>query len=474
MHKLLKRSLLFLGVLLGLVILAALVAPMLVDANDFKPRIVAEVEEATGRKFAIEGDLELSVFPWLGVTVNGASLGNPAGFDDSVFASLERVDIRVRLLSLFSDRVEIAKVVLVGPTVRLSRHANGEDNWSDLAAGDGTGQESSSEPATKGPDFRVQGVLVENAELRYSDAAAGVEFVMQAFNLDIDAISLPLDTSLSLNTEFELASSNIGGTAALATRLRADPEGDAYGLDAGELELLLSGEAVPGNGELPVSIRWERIEAGLKAEVAEIKSLTVEVLGMSPQLDMQVRNWSAALAYQGDAKLPSFTPQRAMAALDIEAPVTADDKVLNDVAASFKFSGTAQRAALESLAIDLDDSNISGTLSVEDFERMALRFDLVLDAIDADRYLPPASDSPTGGDASSEDVAIPVEMLRGLDVLGTLGIGKLTFMGIRSSDIEVGVDARKDQLRLHPARASLYEGSYSGDIRVDARRDTAR
>ena len=414
--------------------------------------------------------------------MNGASLGNPPGFDAEPFASLERMEIRVRLLSLLSDRIEVAQVVLAGPKIRLQRHANGADNWSDLGAETGSEQAASgkstapSDEATKGDSasFSVEGLRVENAQLNISDKMAGVELLLQAFNLSLDEISLPLDTMLALETEFDLVSSKLAGSMRLESQVQANLADSVFGLAGGELELTLSGDALPVSSNLPISIRWERISAALEPERAMVKALSIAAAGLAPTMELEATDWSGKLQYQGKVELPSLTPQRVLAALEMEAPVTADDKVLNDLAASFDFSGDAQRVSLEALSVKLDDSTLSGSLSVEDFQRQALRFDLSMDAIDADRYLPPPSETAGTESESTDDVAIPVDILRGLDVLGTLRLGKLTFAGIRSSDIEVGIDARNDQLRLHPARASLYDGNYSGDIRVDVRKPKAR
>jgi AsmA protein len=76
MTKLLK----ILAVALLLLVAAALLAIALVDPNAFKDDIRARVEAATGRTLIIEGDLKLSVFPWLGLEIRGGRLANTPGF----------------------------------------------------------------------------------------------------------------------------------------------------------------------------------------------------------------------------------------------------------------------------------------------------------------------------------------------------------------------------------------------------------
>ena len=67
---------------------------------------------------------------------------------------------------------------------------------------------------------------------------------------------------------------------------------------------------------------------------------------------------------------------------------------------------------------------------------------------------------------------MPVETLKGLNLNGSLTIGKMKLANLRSEKIEVGLVASKGNIRVHPASAKLYQGGYSGDIRLDVRGKT--
>ena len=76
MGKLIK---IIVGLLL-LIVVAVVVAPLVIDPNDYREQIQSAVKNKTGRDLLINGDLSLSVFPWIGVGVNDASLSNASGF----------------------------------------------------------------------------------------------------------------------------------------------------------------------------------------------------------------------------------------------------------------------------------------------------------------------------------------------------------------------------------------------------------
>jgi len=47
-------------------------------------------------------------------------------------------------------------------------------------------------------------------------------------------------------------------------------------------------------------------------------------------------------------------------------------------------------------------------------------------------------------------------------------VAEAVFAGIKFSKLRLGVNAREGVVRLNPSQASMYGGSYSGDIRIDA------
>ncbi|NIP46427.1 MAG: AsmA family protein [Gammaproteobacteria bacterium] len=148
MKTLLKWTAIVVGVVVVLFISAAVLLPLLIDPNDHKQALVEQVKQRTGRDLRIEGDIELSVFPWIGVEVGRVVLSNATGFADPVFASTDEVSIRVKLLPLLSRRLEMDTITVHGLTLNLARNSAGRNNWDDLAAlggGDGGGARGAGE-----------------------------------------------------------------------------------------------------------------------------------------------------------------------------------------------------------------------------------------------------------------------------------------------------------------------------------------
>jgi len=87
--KLLKAFIVVVLLLAGLMVVAVIVLPLIIDPNDYKDEIATAVREQTGRTLAIEGDISLSVFPWLGLDIGPTRFSNAEGFADPDMASME-------------------------------------------------------------------------------------------------------------------------------------------------------------------------------------------------------------------------------------------------------------------------------------------------------------------------------------------------------------------------------------------------
>ena len=67
MGRILKIVGIVVGVFIALFVVAAIVFSLLFDPNDYKEQISTGVKETTGRDLVIEGDIGLSLFPWLAI-----------------------------------------------------------------------------------------------------------------------------------------------------------------------------------------------------------------------------------------------------------------------------------------------------------------------------------------------------------------------------------------------------------------------
>ncbi len=130
---------------------------------------------------------------------------------------------------------------------------------------------------------------------------------------------------------------------------------------------------------------------------------------------------------------------------------------------------TADTDALKLSALDLhfDESRITGSLSVSHFAAPVMRADLKVDRFDLDRYRAPAKDAPAT--SAGGDVALPLGLLRSLNLKTALSVGDLKAFGIRVTNLDTKVSALGGLIQFGPNKAALYGGQYQGQTSLDAR-----
>jgi AsmA protein len=140
---------------------------------------------------------------------------------------------------------------------------------------------------------------------------------------------------------------------------------------------------------------------------------------------------------------------------------------------------TASSDALKLAKLDLkiDDSRLTGSMEIQNFASPAVRFDLVLDKIDLDRYLDaekPAAGGKknTSAPATAQPVELPLSSLRSLDVKGKFRIQEMKALGLHSKDAQIQLNAKNGLINLGPNQAKLYGGSYRGETTLDVRGKT--
>jgi AsmA protein len=127
------------------------------------------------------------------------------------------------------------------------------------------------------------------------------------------------------------------------------------------------------------------------------------------------------------------------------------------------------------LDTQLDASNIALKLAVERLSPLFFNFDLNIDQLNVDHYLPPAKPGAAGGDAGASGKAekpaakIDLSALDGLNFRGKLAVGQLQAKGLKLSALTARLAAADGRFDVSSMQAKLYGGSLDGALGVNAR-----
>lgn len=500
------------GALLALIVVAVVCVVVFVDPNDYRDDIAQLVERETGRKLTLSGDLKLSVFPWVAIETGPASLSDAPGFGNEPFVSIQDARMGVRLLPLLTGRIEVGKVTLKGPRIRLITDSTGRTNWADLGKTEENPPASEANSRPMGDIPTIAGLEIADASVTIENRQANTRRVVRDLNVTTGRLAtgepfdfktdLVFDQDATLSVKVKMASEvtadlersvhrlkeptidvTLSGqgypSEGVAIQVRAaaievDVEQRTHRLDGFHLETHWKGNGLPAAG-VPVEVQAKALIANLAAQTLDLQDLIANIAGAKLVGTLVGKEILDAPQLQGRLTLAPVQLREWLPQLGISLPATRDANVFKTLSFDSSVAITKSTADLQNIKFQLDETTASGSLGIADFSAKALRFDLDVDRINADRYLPPQAEKPADAKKGDEGpTVIPVEALRKLNARGDLRIGEAIFSGIKFTKLRLGVNGRDGRIRFHPAEAAMYGGQYRGDIGLDATGAVAR
>lgn len=513
MNKALKYALLALGGLVALFVIALAVIAFTVDPNKFKPEIVKLVQEKKQRTLTIEGDIKLKLFPKLGVDLGRTRLSEHKGTGG--FASVDSVRLYVAWLPLLKKELVVDKITVEGARASLVRNADGSTNFDDLL---------SKEEESQQIKFDIDGVEVSKSALSFDDRMARRKLAVSDFNLETGRIRDNTHTRIKTGFNLAADNPKLAAHVDLKSGLLFALQDKHYALDGLDLKMTgdaagISGLDLAARGDvdmqLPTAAQSQAIalkdlaiklkgrramdkldlaldaprllltqdkaEAGklsLNAKIEQPKGTLSAVLtlpdlsGTAKQfrasqltLDIDGKQGDNAIKgrltspFTGSLEAQTFQLPQLAANLDVANPGLPKGGVKLILAGSASADLARKRAGVD-LKTRLDDSNIQAKLGVTSFEPMQLNFDIAVDQLDVDRYLPPKAKS------AKPEAESPIDLsaLKSLNASGSIRIGQLKVANVKSSNVRLDVKAGGGRVEVNPLSANLYQGSMKGAV----------
>lgn len=462
-------------------ITAVSILPFVIDPNDFKPEIAALVKDKTGRELVLDGELKLSLFPWVGVSTGKIALSNAPGFQDRPFATIEEGDIKVLLLPLLSKKIEVSRMVLKGLVLNLAKDKQGIANWADLtvsgpmpsAPAEIGKQDRNAMPHAAPATFSIGGIAIENAQVNWDDLKAERHIEIKDFNLNTGKFAF--DEPVAIAVSLLVLDTKTTKTVKLNTELSINEQLDTVALRHSDVQVTTSGETVPGKS-LTAVLTVADAAINMNQQTAKIYGLQLKLGDIMVSAEMAGSSIKDKPLFQGPVTVAPFNPVKAMQQLAISLPVMRDAKALSNLSANFDLLATTDSAELKNLRMTLDDTQIKAFIGIKDYSQPAVSFNADIDALDVDRYLPPAdkTSKPIASPAvllAAGASAVPVETLRKLNVEGTLALDKLKANGLAMQDIHINLNTKNGVVTTQQSIKQFYQGNYSGNLSMNAQGD---
>ncbi|HZJ97080.1 MAG TPA: AsmA family protein [Oligella sp.] len=255
MNKWLKRSGFALVILLLVAVVGGAIFVLNFDPKVYQDRLVKEIKLRYERDLKINGDLDLSLFPRIGLRVTDVTLSNKNSEEE--FSSMEEVRFSVALWPLLFDRFLVDHVKVKGFKTHVVRYPDGSLNIDDFyalpldfdaehiahrrqqAEADAAQEEQSRLTAN---EFKVDiaGLELEEGSVLVEDLISERQFSLENMSLHTGRITFGEPFSLALNAKIDTRYADDNASLNIRGMIRLDPAASIY--QAERLNVALQGQ----------------------------------------------------------------------------------------------------------------------------------------------------------------------------------------------------------------------------------------
>jgi len=277
-----KRILIGLVVLVVVAVVGLAIFLLTFDPNAYKYKLEELVQERYHRTLTIDGEIELSLFPRIGLSVQGVSLSEPNSPD--IFASIESTRLAVAVWPLLSNSFVVDHVAISGFKARVVRGKDGQFNFSNLVGGASATTTAPSNPAealvgaaqtaaqaiTSGtlPATRnnmqidIAGLDLKDGEVQLQDEISGMAVAVTKINANTGRVTFNQPFDVRLTARVEGGNPRVDANLTGQALLTLDPSAKRYA--AQKLDLRMDGK-LPGAEAKSLAVRGNLAFNGQKS-----------------------------------------------------------------------------------------------------------------------------------------------------------------------------------------------------------------
>lgn len=277
-----KRILIGLVVLVVVAVVGLAIFLLTFDPNAYKYKLEELVQERYHRTLTIDGEIELSLFPRIGLSVQGVSLSEANSTEN--FASIESTRLAVAVWPLLSNSFVVDHVAISGFKARVVRGKDGQFNFSNLVGGTAPVVATPANPAeaiagaaqtaaqalTNGtsPAARnnmqidIAGLDLKDGEVLLQDEMSGMAVAVTKINANTGRVTFNQPFDVRLTARVEGGNPRIDANLTGQALLTLDPSAKRYA--AQKLDLRMDGK-LPGAEAKSLAMRGNLAFNGQKS-----------------------------------------------------------------------------------------------------------------------------------------------------------------------------------------------------------------
>jgi len=113
----------------GIVLVCLIAIFLYFDPNDFKPQITSFLQDKTGLPLQIQGNIGLTLYPYVGLDAEKIQLAQPLPESSGFFIRVDKIHFHIPLKDLLQRHLKIESLIVKEGEIHLIKYANGRTNW---------------------------------------------------------------------------------------------------------------------------------------------------------------------------------------------------------------------------------------------------------------------------------------------------------------------------------------------------------
>ncbi len=233
------------------------------------------MKQATGRDLALRGPISFKPSLWPTLQVRDVILANPPGFSRPEMATLGELDLQLALWPLLSHRLEIKRLVLIHPDIRLETDAQGRANWQvapqATASANAPAPQSSGSPGSA-MQISVEQLRVEDGKLTWRDGATGKTTTLGLHRLQATTTAMTAPLHVSADATYNNTAINLAAQFGPLQRLMQPTGADTPW--PVQLTVQAAGAKVSADGSLRQPLQGRGYDLALTGTIPDLNALT--------------------------------------------------------------------------------------------------------------------------------------------------------------------------------------------------------
>ncbi|MDD9889789.1 MAG: AsmA family protein [Gammaproteobacteria bacterium] len=449
----------FLKVLAGFVVVLLIAGFFLISSVNTERNKLAIQEAilaATGYELTIAGDMNVNLFPTLGLTLNDVRFRNPA-FNQEL-ASTSAAVLSADLRALLRGELYVRELSADDFHINIYTDSTGTNIWSvEDSSPETSSNQIVSSIATNTEEQDVVSVAFER--IRIANASVDIQNVQQGLRYSIN------------NLNFDSRDTNI--------------DGRPFDVDL-NFNFLNNGMSTP----LPMSLR-STITADVNNGNVAIANINFAITPVLITGGITVSDFNENLSYEGALESNNFDVMGLLQTLGyVETPEEFSGEITatQDFGFNLELNGDATQLTVADFAATLGSTDIQASGDIRfatEFVPTNVRYDVITSSIDFSPFTPAQTEDEPAETAENDlaaaapqpqrgnDIELPFDSLQSFNVLGSIAIESITANDLVIQDVNLFTNVEDGVLDIELQPTSLYNGTAQGLIRVDSRGDDA-